>query len=282
MKEITIQNEYVCATISEKAAEVISFYRKDNQIETIWCRNPEGWRNCNPILFPYTGPLKNGEYTYDGVTYKVGQHGFARDAIFTFESCTEDSATLSLSASEETKKYYPFDFKLFVTYRLDGCKLLLSYCVENKDERALPFDIGFHPAFNCPLTPDKAYSDYCIHFEKEEKLACERGDGVIIPDGDSFPLDKYLVKGSFFYHDNQIRSNYAELTDGEHTIRVGKEHFKTIGFWTPKEHAGLMCIEPWEPENDLEKVNFFRDDAKVNLLPPKEEFRCSYYIELVK
>ena len=64
-KEITIKNKFVQATISSHAAEVISFRKVNSTIETIWSRNPQHWRNCNPLLFPYTGPLKDGKYTYE-------------------------------------------------------------------------------------------------------------------------------------------------------------------------------------------------------------------------
>ena len=279
MKEITIKNESVSATISQQAAEVISFKRLDNNIETIWCRDPAFWFNCNPLLFPYTGPLVDGKYEYNGKTYELGQHGFARRAVFTFEECDETSVSLSLTYDEETLKVYPFRFRINVNYRLDGYKLILSYKVTNLDEVNLPFEIGFHPAFNCPLTADRQYSDYRIEFEVPEKLAVE---GHEIPDGISFPVDKYLVRGSFFYHDNQIKSKWAQMTDGEHTVRVGKEGFTTIGFWKKQEDAPFICIEPWSPENDLEKCCFFRKDTPVNLLPPNEEFECSYYFELVK
>jgi len=282
MQEITISNKFVKAVISEQAAEVISFMRLDNQIEAIWCGNPEFWFNRNPVLFPYTGPLVDGKYTYHKHTYELGQHGFARRAKFTLEEHDESSAVLSLTYNEDTLKVYPFKFRLEVRYSLDGYKLVLDYKVINLDDVDLPFDIGFHPAFNCPLTPDKKYSDYRIQFAQKESLKADRWDNVVVPDGDSFPLDKYLVKNSFFYHNDQIKSPYAELTDGEHTIRVGKEGFDTIGFWKPREEAPFMCIEPWAPKSNLRKCNFFRPDTFVNLLEPEDVFTCSYYFELVK
>ncbi len=282
MKEITIRNEFVTAVISEQAAEVISFKRNDNGIEMIWCRDPAYWFNCNPVLFPYTGPLIDGKYEYKGNTYELGQHGFARRARFTFTQCDDTSTTLVLKYSEETMKVYPFRFELTVNYRLEGCKLILSYKVTNLDEVDLPFDIGFHPAFNCPMTPDKKYSDYCIEFEQEENLAIEGREDLQIPYGNSFPVDKYLVSGSFFYFNNQIKSKWSQLTDGEHTIRVGNEGYPTLGYWKKQEDAPFICIEPWSPENDLRKECFFRDDSPVNLLEPEGTFECSYYFEIVK
>ena len=149
MKEVRIQNEFVEAVVSTQAAEVISFKRKDNGIETIWSRDPEFWTNCNPILFPYTGPLKDGKYEFEGHTYEMGQHGFVRRAEFEFADIREDEVTLTLKYSEKTLAVYPFRFEIVVNYRLEGYKIINSYTIRNLDERDLPFSIGFHPAFNC-------------------------------------------------------------------------------------------------------------------------------------
>ena len=157
--EKTIQNEKTLAVISSKAAEVISFKDKETGIERVWCRDPQYWANCNPILFPYTGLLPDGKYSYKGQDHFLGSHGLARYAEFTFEDCQEDEATLSLSSNEELLKVYPFAFKLTVSYKLEGTTLLLRYRLDNLDDEELPFTIGFHLAFNCPMTDDSAFDD---------------------------------------------------------------------------------------------------------------------------
>ena len=59
--EFTISNQYLQATVSSLATEVISL--KKNGKDFIWDRNNDDWHNCNPILFPIVGPLKNNSYT---------------------------------------------------------------------------------------------------------------------------------------------------------------------------------------------------------------------------
>ena len=267
------------AVISRQAAEVISFRRNDNNIETVWCRDPQYWYNCNPVLFPYTGPLIDGKYEYEGKEYHLGQHGFARRAVFEIDEHDQTSVTLSLRQSGETLAVYPFPFVLKVRYHLEGYRLILSYEVSNPGEKKLPFDIGFHPAFNCPVTSDKKYEDYWIEFELDEDLHHPLKN---IPDGHRFQIAEHLKSGSFFYENGQIKSRYCDLTDGEHVIRVSKEGFETIGFWHKDENTPFMCIEPWSPVSSLEKENFFRPDTAVNLLNPGEKFSCEYYIELVR
>ena len=277
--EKRIANEYVEAVISQQAAEVISFKRKDNGIEMIWCRNPEFWYNCNPILFPYTGRLKDDHYFHNGQEYSLGQHGFARRALFEFTDVKDDEVTLTLTDNEETRAVYPFHFSLSVNYRLEGYRIVISYTVENTDEAALPFELGFHPAFNCPMTPDKVYEDYRIEFEKEEDLHHENKPHLTT--GSSFDLKDTLQSGSFFYRNNQIRSSWVQLTDGDHTLRVGTAGFSVLGFWRKTTETPFMCIEPWSPYSNLPKGPFFRDDYQYNLLPSGQQYHCSYYFEII-
>lgn len=273
----TIENELVRAVISAQAAEVISFLKKADDIETIWCRDPAYWFNCNPILFPYTGPLIDGKYQYQGKTYELGQHGFARRARFTIEEAGKDHARLSLTYSEKTLAVYPFRFKLVVDYTLEGTKLHLDYQVVNLDDQELPFSIGFHPAFNCPLTTDKQYSDYRIEFDSVQDLSGEKDLGKV----QSFPLAGNLEQGSFFYHDHQITSQWALLTDGTHGVKVGCGGFRTLGFWKKTPDTPFICIEPWFPDSALRKAPFFRPDKDNEWLPVGETYRCGYWFQII-
>ena len=278
--EKTIQNETVKAVISSRAAEVISFLNKDDGLERVWCRDPAHWANCNPILFPYTGLLPNGKYTYEGKDYVLGSHGLARYAEFTFEDVKEGEATLSLSYDEELLKVYPFRFKLSVTYKLDGSRLLLNYKVENLDERDLPFTIGFHPAFNCPMSDESSFDDYYLEFAEEEDL--HNPEFPFLVKGRKIMLKDVLYDHQLFYHNGQLKSPYVDLTDGNHRVRVGIEGYDTLGFWRKKNDTPFVCIEPWYPRNGLRKAPFFRGEELFNLLPAKESFACSYYWEIIK
>ncbi|MBO4219198.1 MAG: hypothetical protein J5887_06855 [Erysipelotrichaceae bacterium] len=278
-KTVKLENEYVEATVSEKAAEVISFKRKDNGIEMIWCRDPAYWYNCNPILFPYYSKLKDGRYEIDGRTIEMGQHGFARRAWFRFTRVERERCELELSDDEDTWALYPFHFTLKVRYQLEGCRIVISYQIINRDRRDLPFNIGFHPAFNCPFTPDRKYEDYRIEFEKCEDL--RHPEKPHLTSGSSFSLCDTLVDGSYFYENSQIKSNWCQLTDGVHTLRVGIEGYQILGFWKKSTDTPFICIEPWRPVCDLRQARTFRDDVDNNLLPPNQQFECSYYFEIV-
>ena len=44
----------------------------------------------------------------------------------------------------------------------------VSYEVTNEGTEDMPFFIGGHPGFRCPLDEGEAYTDYELRFEKEE------------------------------------------------------------------------------------------------------------------
>ena len=277
-EQVIISNGIVEATVSTQAAEVIEFKKISDGINVVWCRDEKYWFNCNPVLFPYYSMLEDGKYELDGKEYFLGQHGFARRALFEIEEKGTDYVVLTLEENDYTLSVYPFRFKLTVKYELAGSKIILSYKVENRDNRPLPFNIGFHPAFNCPMTEDEKYEDYRIEFEQTENLT---NDLMDLGYGDSFELKDVLIEGSHFYYDHQIKSSWAQLTNGKHTVRVGCAGYSILGFWRKNPGTPFMCIEPWDPDTSLDKDYTFRKDTLNNLLPVNEEFECSYYWELL-
>lgn len=56
-----------------------------------------------------------------------------------------EMAVFSLKADEATKRQYPFDFDLRVTYRLEDTRLTVEFLVTNLSDRPMPFVVGGHP-----------------------------------------------------------------------------------------------------------------------------------------
>ena len=73
---------------------------------------------------------------------------------------------------DELKKKYPYRFQLQITYTLKGATITTSYRVFNRNSVSMPYFIGGHPGFRCPLLPDEQFEDYVIEFEKPETAAC--------------------------------------------------------------------------------------------------------------
>lgn len=125
MSVIELKNDKISAALKTMGAELTSL--KDTEgTEYLWQGNPDYWSGQAPVLFPIIGCLRNGTASVSGdKTCSFGRHGIARRKEFTLISSTEDKAVFSLKADEETKKQYPFDFELQMTYELDGQNLRL-------------------------------------------------------------------------------------------------------------------------------------------------------------
>ena len=128
---IQLENERISVTILTKGAELASIKNKKTGIEYLWQADPTYWGRHAPVLFPVVGRLKEDSYQVDGKSYPMNQHGFARDGDFEIVEQDDSSVTLELGAATETKRVYPFDFKLKIQYRLVGETVTTHYTVEN-------------------------------------------------------------------------------------------------------------------------------------------------------
>ena len=112
----TLENENLKVEIDSFGAEIKSVKRKSDNFEYMWCGDKKYWGRTSPVLFPFVGAPKNKEYRYDGKTYTMGQHGFARDMEFTLEAQTEENISFVLTDTAETCEKYPFHFALHIGY----------------------------------------------------------------------------------------------------------------------------------------------------------------------
>ncbi|MBM6691385.1 aldose 1-epimerase family protein, partial [Fusobacterium mortiferum] len=83
--------------VDTHGAEIHSLVLKETGDEYIWQADARYWQRHAPVLFPFVGKLKNGQYEYDGSVYNMTGHGFARDMDFTLIEQTDSSLTYELS-----------------------------------------------------------------------------------------------------------------------------------------------------------------------------------------
>lgn len=185
----------------------------------------------------------------------MGIHGFAAGSEFAPADRSEDALTLRLCSSEATKKMYPFDFSLQVTYLMEGSCVLIGYAVQNLSGETMPFGIGGHPGFRVPLDEGERFEDYSIEF-----LDNCRPDRVgftpsVFLSGHDEPYP--LTEGRFiplrhdlFDDDAVILKNMARRVrlsaGGSRAVTVSGPDMAYLGIWhRPKTDAPYVCIEPW-------------------------------------
>lgn len=249
-----LENDILKVEVASKGAELQSVFNKTTGIEYLWNADPVFWGKHSPVLFPIIGNLKKDSYTYQGKSYHLARHGFARDMNFEIEKQRQKEIVFLLTSNGETKLNYPFDFEFRIRYQLRGDELSTEYMVSNTGTGILLFSVGGHPAFRLPLAAGTIFSDYYLKFDEMENLSRWpiSKDGLLLPE--PIPVlndsDRLNLSKSLFYQDALVfkypASSEISLLSSKttHGIRFQMGEFPFLGIWSAKD-ADFICIEPW-------------------------------------
>ena len=289
----TIKNEYLEAGIKGVGAELISL--KDNEgVEYIWQRDPAYWNEASPVLFPIVGNLRDKKTIINNKTYYMNIHGFLKDQSFEVLHHTETKLSLVNTYNEETLNMYPFKYKIIITYSLNHKSLRTNYYIINEYEDLLPFNIGGHPGFNCPIYPTETFSDYSINFEFKETFFSPKveANGTLNFDNPARThqnLKKLKLDHNLFNIDTiiipRIKSKKVSLLNKKNKgICFYFPSFITFAIWSPYgKQAPFVCLEPWIGYGDRHDTNYdFMSKDNLIVLKTLEEFNVHYDIEIVK
>jgi len=283
----TIRSGAIEATIKADGAELCSLRNADG-FELLWQAGP-AWPRHSPLLFPIVGRLKNDQLRHRGKTYRMTQHGFARDVRFEWVEQGTNSCKLVLVDSDATRARYPFAFRLEVTYIVENADLGVAFDIINTGDENLPASIGGHPAFNWPLLPDLPKTAYELTFAKDESAPIRRlKDGLLLPTPQPTPVNgkRLALSESLFEEDAVILDRPASAS-----VRYGAERgpalemswqgFQELGIWSRPGGAPFLCIEPWHGlASPVDFDGDFIDKPGVMLIPPAATRALSYQIHL--
>lgn len=286
---IELKNNEISILVAEKGAELQSIKDAGGH-EYLWQGDPQFWPRRSPVLFPIVCSVNDETYRVEGAEYHLPRHGFARDAEFTVIALTDYKVTLALESSEETRRVYPYDFVLSISYVLDGPAVRVVWHVHNTDRREIHFQIGGHPAFNVPGMQAGDAQQGCIRLDNEEPMEALHSYGDGSHDMAEVPFSE-AVDGLLEFSDNTWRNDSikiprsqlcrAQLLDrsGRPVVTVS---FRTpvVAFWSPYgKQAPFVCIEPWYGIGDPRGfAGEFRDKPLMNHLLPGASFMSKYEI----
>ena len=288
-----IENEALRVTVNSFGAELAGITRKRDQAELLWNADGRFWKRSAPVLFPFVGGVKEKQYRFGGETYPMGQHGFARDNEFALTEKKDGEIWFAFTDTEETRKVYPFRFRLELGYRLEGNRLTAFWRVKNTGEGEMYYSIGGHPAFMCPVGAEGKQTDYSISFDTDAAelsygrlsaagLLESEGHKLTLKDGrlpvteHLFDLDALILEGD--------QAHRVALVDPQ-----GKEylvvHFDAplFGLWSPAgKGAPFICIEPWYGRCDRESFSGSLEEREYGQsLKQGEEKEYAYSMEVL-
>ena len=291
--EYILKHGDLTAVAESHGAELVSL--KDAAgTEYIWQGDPAYWAGRNPNLFPIVGGLKNGTVSINGSLYQMNRHGFARNSEFSVVEQGEDHIVFQLLESESTLHLYPFRFEFLIRHQLTDSGFFTEFEVRNPGDTVLPFCVGAHTAFNCPMKDGEQFSDYRLQFEKiedayavypnaagcldrENKLYALRNSDTLRLDHEVFArLDTLVFEG--------LNSSRVKLLgpDG-HGVQMEYSDFPMIAFWTAgAKQAPYICLEPWHGCAAYEdESGEFTDKPHCILLEPGQSKALRYGVTLI-
>ncbi|WP_239616173.1 aldose epimerase [Cohnella mopanensis] len=196
-----------------------------------------------PVLFPIAGQLVNGEYEWNGQTYRMKNHGVAR--IFPWEVVDTNtdgaaSITLALQSNSETIAAFPFEFELRFTYRLQDGKLAIEQQYINRStDSEMPMVSGFHPYFATEsknLMYDTDATRMLDYNDKREKPF----DGSLVLEG--------MVESAALLDARKPEISFP-LAQGRRVHLTYSEQFRYVVLWSV-EGKPFVCVEPWTALNE--------------------------------
>lgn len=288
--KIYLENDHLKVAVLKQGAELCSFFSKNRQAEYLWQADKAYWGRHAPVLFPIVGRLKNNKYLYEGKTYTLPQHGFARDMAFHLLHADHHRALYALYSQPETEQVYPFQFELHIEYRLEESGLQIHYTVRNSGDSAMYFSIGAHPAFNCPLSPGEQAEDYALYFEQEEyaqrhhiREGLQNGEHSPVLEGSKELVltDNLFEQDAVIFKNLRSQSMFLLNRKTRKGLEICFPSFPYLGIWS-KPGAAFVCIEPWQGITDS-KDSSGELTAKEGMirLQPNQIFHCVYTIRIV-
>lgn len=277
----TIENDKFKAEIDEHGAQLTHLYNKqDGNFDYIW--NNDLWPKHAPVLFPAIGRSEKDKYFYNGKEYEMPQHGFVADEDFKVEENDGDKLVLSLVDNETTRKYYPFSFKLTITWTLSDAGITFHFDVANTDSKAFSFSLGSHPAFNVPINGEGTFDDYKLDFEPAGldlkqfeivKTPNPYRDGKIIKleaaDGSHIDLNHDMFEDGLVIIENDgVKGVTLSSPKSKHSVHLNLDDFRYFCIWTKEgANAPFLCLEPFAGLPDIagKEVELMDKEANTKL-----------------
>ncbi|MDT0541857.1 MULTISPECIES: aldose 1-epimerase family protein [Streptomyces] len=255
MSRIRIGTGPLTAEIDEQGAELCSLrYRPEGRgegTELLW-QAERAWPWHAPLLFPVIGRMNGDRLRHDGTLHPMPKHGFARDRRFTVERHDGTSAVLTLKDDAESRRLFPFPFRLTVGYAVEGGRLDVSYSVHNPGPGTLSASLGVHPGFRWPLPGAAGKRDHAVVFERPEPAPVRRVEDVLLlPErhptpvhGRTLRLDEALFTDGALILDAVDSAWLTYGAPGSPTVTLSWHGFRQLTLWSPPR-VDLLCIEPW-------------------------------------
>ncbi len=290
--QIKITSGKSYAVLGLDGAQLNSLVKNDT--EYLWQGDEKYWSGQAPVCFPIAGVLPDGKANAFGKPCEMKRHGVARINLFEVYEAYENSVTFIQQSSEKTRAQFPFDYELKIKYTINGDTVTNEYIITNTGEEKLPFVIGGHPAFNCPLSDDEEFEDYRVVFDKPITRPCLRPDhhsGLVHVDesfdvmagSDTLELRHNLFeeKDALIFYGCEAKAATMIGKNGK-GIKIEFNDMNTLLIWSAVGNAPFVALEPWTGISSCnDEDDTFEKKRGMTVLNPNETISFRFKITMI-
>ncbi len=290
--QIKITNGSSYAVLGLDGAQLNSLVKNDT--EYLWQGDGKYWAGQAPVCFPIVGVLPNGKANAFGKECTMNRHGVARINPFEVFEAYENSVTFIQQSNEKTKEQFPFDYELKIKYTINGDTVTNEYIITNTGDEKLPFVIGGHPAFNCPLTDEEDFEDYKVIFDRPITKPCLRPDhhsGLVNVDEEfdvmagsdilNLQHDLFEDNDALIFYGCESKSATMIGKSGK-GIRVDFNDMNNLLIWSAVGNAPFVALEPWTGISNCSDENDVLENKRgMTILNPNETISFRFKITMI-
>lgn len=293
--EYILENEALSVKFTDLGGTFCSIKDKNN-IEYLWQGDAAYWTGTAPVLFPICGSIRDDKAVIgEGLQTAMPRHGIIRKSMFQFDGIKDNTIQFSIKSNDETMEKFPYEYEVKTKYELVDKQVKVTYEVVNIGEKDMPFFVGGHPGFNCPLVEGEEYNDYKIEFEKKENCTVPTPvteTGLIDVEHRTPFLegeDTLTLEHELFHEDaiilDELQSRKVKLISTKSNVGVEVEFadFPYLILWSTANDGPFVAIEPWVGLSTCsDESDIFEEKRNVQIVKPQERKEYSFSITILK
>lgn len=291
--EYILKNKWLEVRFQSLGGSLSSIKDKDG-VEYLWQGDKRYWGGQAPVLFPICGSIRGDKaITRDGNVLEMPRHGIVRKREFCCVNQEDQTICFAIDSETEMLCQYPYLFRLEIEYTLWKNEIKTEYRIFNKGEQDMPFWIGGHPGFNCPLFEAESYEDYRLEFSQKE--TCDVPEPVtetglinithrtpFLRNQKELDLSHQLFEKDAVILD-ELKSRTVKLLSKNHekSIQLDFADFPYLILWSSTNGGPFIAIEPWLGLSTCnDEGDVFEEKRNVQIANPGECKQYSFRIKI--
>lgn len=251
-----IENSKMAVEVKQLGAELRSLYSKETQREYLWQPDPVVWQYQSHVMFPNIAWVSGSRVIIEGREYPLMMHGFVKDMLFTPAIQESGRLLLEVKATADTRRHFPYKFRLQIDHILEDDELRQVYHVVNEDDKPFSFALGTHPGFYCPIVLGERADDYVLHFDTPQtlyKCVCDPTTSLCTDEWELFAENSTDIPLHDHFFDNGAAITKGYTTDimtllskkSGRFMQLKFTGFPYVSLWSIANRLSYICIEPW-------------------------------------